>query len=179
MNNFVIDDSFIKKWDPRYDETEDDEEDYKRILLSVAKDIKKLDTLSKDVFVNLLIWKTPRLKGIVKLNGFNSYAEAIKRCLGVPEDQRLKVLDDLYGIGVPFASTILHFIYPDEFPIMDIRTVEVLYAGGYIKSKVRDAQRYPNFKTTIFSIQKKYPVWTLRQIDRALFAFHKIALSRK
>ena len=172
-NGFIIDDSFISKWHPRYDETEDDEKEYGRILLAVADDIKTLGTVSKNIFIYLLNWKTPRLKGVVRLNDFNLYADAIKSCLGVLEDQKLKILDDLYGVGVPFGSTILHFIYPDKFPIMDVRTVEVLHTGGYIKFKSRDAQRYPAFKAAIFSIHQQSPRWTLRQIDRALLLFIK------
>ena len=161
-------------WHPRYDETENDEESYKQIILAVANDIKKRGTISKEVFLNILDWKTPRLKGIVKLNNFRLYAAKIKKCLKVPEDQKLKILDDLYGIGAPLASTILHFIYSDKFPIMDIRTVETLYKSGYIKFISRDGKKYPAFKTAILSIQRQSPRWNLRQIDRALFAFHKL-----
>lgn len=177
MRSFLIDDSFIIKWHPLYEETEDDEEEYRQIVASVKEEIRKIGNLSKETFIRILDWKTPRLKGIVRLNNFKLYAEAIKKSLGTPEGQKLIILDNLYGIGAPLASTILHFIYPEEFPIMDIRTVEVLYAGGYIKSKLRDARRYPDFKAAILSIRQQFPKWTLRQIDRALFAFHKLTMS--
>src|SRR3989339_1260056 len=115
MNSVIINGSFIKKWNPRYDETENDEKDYQRILSAVARDIKNLGTLSKEVFTDILNWKTPRLKGFVRLDNYDLYAEAIKKCLILPDDQKLGIIDNLDGIGAPFASTILHFIYPDEF----------------------------------------------------------------
>ena len=176
MNSFVIDNSFITKWDPCYEKTEDDEEEYRQIVVLIKVDIKKIGTVSRETFMRLLNWKSPRLKGIVKLNEFGLYGEAIKKCLVASEDQKLSILDDLYGIGAPLFSTILHFIYPDRFPIMDIRTVEVLYNADYLKSKLRDAKRYPNFKIAILSIERRCLRWTLRQIDRALFAFHKFAV---
>jgi len=135
--------------------------------------------MSKGTFERILIWKSPRLKGIAKLNEFHIYAEGLKRCLEAPEDKKLRILDDLYGIGVPTASTILHFIYPNEFPIMDVRTAEVLFYSGYIESKKRDQKRYVPFLSAIMDIAHDYPKWSLRQIDKALFAYHKIALKRK
>lgn len=177
MRSFFIDDSFIIKWHPRYEETEDDEEEYRQIVASAKEEIRRTGNLSKETFIRILDWKAPRLKGIVRLNNFKLYAEAIKKSLGAPEGQKLIILDNLYGIGAPLASTILHFIYPEKFPIIDIRTVEVLYARGYVKSKLRDARRYPDFKAAILLIRQQFPKWTLRQIDRALFAFHKLTMS--
>ena len=77
------------------------------------------------------------------------------------------------GIGVPVAFTILHFMYSGNYPIMDMRTVEVLQAYGYITRKSRDLKRFPEFQDAVLSIQNSHPRWSLRQIDRAIFAFHK------
>jgi len=62
---------------------------------------------------------------------------------------------------------------------MDIRTVETLHYAGYIKSTARDQRRYIPFQSTILTIAKEYPKWSLRQIDRALFAYHKIYFETK
>ena len=58
-------------------------------------------------------------------------------------------------------------------PIIDVRTVEVLFAAGYITTENRDLEHYEEFRRAIDGIRRRCPGWTLRQIDRALFAYHK------
>lgn len=136
-----INDEFIEKWHPIYDELEDDEEEYKLIINQVHKDIVKENTLSYNTFIQILNWKAPRAKGIIRLNKFDIYKNALKRCIEYPNDKKIAILDDLWGIGVPIASTILQFIYPEEFPIMDVRTIGVLYKAGYINSKSKSQKQ--------------------------------------
>ncbi|HAF07113.1 MAG: hypothetical protein QME48_07130 [bacterium] len=174
-----IDDAFIEKWHPEYDKCEVDEEDYKTIIAKVSNELSQKGTISKDTFIDILDWKAARVKGIVRLNDFDTYEKAFRKCIKAPNNEKLSILDELYGIGVPVASTILHFIYPQFFPIMDIRTVETLHYAGYIKSTARDQKRYIPFQSTILTIAMDYPKWSLRQIDRALFAYHKIYFEPK
>lgn len=169
----MIDDAFIGKWHPQYDQSEHDEKEYQKIVADVSKEVPKIHTISKSTFERILNWKAPRVKHFVKLEEFDDYAKGIKQALQASEERKLAILDDLDGIGVPVASTILHFIYPRSFPIMDVRTAEVLYFLGYIKSKQRDQKRYVPFRFAILGIQQQYPQWSLREIDRALFAYHK------
>ena len=84
-----------------------------------------------------------------------------------------KLLVVLPGIGAPVASTILHFICPEIFPIYDFRTTEVLYRLGCLKSKTVSNIRYPEFQSVILNIRTELVHYNLRQIDRALFAYHK------
>ncbi len=170
----TINDSFIQQWHPLYDTTENDEQDYQDIIRDVKREVSAKGTITKPVFIRILEWKAARLKGIVKLNQYDTYAETIRSAIQSPEKYKLTMLTSLYGIGVPLASTILHFIYPEDFPIMDIRTAEVLHCGHYIESVQRDEKHYPPFRAAILGIKRQYPQWSLRQIDRALFAYHKI-----
>jgi thermostable 8-oxoguanine DNA glycosylase len=174
-----IDDAFIEKWHPKYDKLEGDDEDYKTIIAKVSNELPQKGTISKDTFIDILDWKAARVKGIVRLNEFDTYEKAFRKCFKAPNDEKLAILDELYGIGVPVASTILHFMYPQSFPIMDIRTVETLHYADYIESRARDQKRYIPFRATILTIAKNYPKWSLRQIDRALFAYHKIYFEPK
>lgn len=174
-----IDDTFIEKWHPRYDEIEDDEEKYRMTIIKVSNEFSQKGTISKETFIDILNWKAPRVKGIVKLNEFDIYEKAFRKCFKAPNEEKLAILVKLYGIGIPVASTMLHFMYPQSFPIMDIRTVETLYHAGYIESKARDQKRYIPFRSAILTIANNCPRWSLRQIDRALFAYHKIELAPK
>ena len=173
----TIDDSFIQQWHPLYDTTEDDEQDYQEIVAAVERKVLQTGTITKPTFIRILEWKAARLKGIVKLNQYDTYAETIRSAIQSPEEYKLAMLTSLYGVGVPVASTILHFIYPDDFPIMDVRTAEVLFCGHYIESVQRDEKHYPPFRAAILGIKRQYPQWSLRQIDRALFAYHKMKTS--
>ena len=92
--------------------------------------------------------------------------------------ERLPILTALHGIATPTASTILHYIYPDLFPIIDIRTVEVLNLSGLLLNSKRNDAAYPEYQAVILTLQKQYPHWNLRQIDRALFTYHKVGLGR-
>ncbi|MBM4141170.1 MAG: hypothetical protein FJ242_06735 [Nitrospira sp.] len=168
-----INDNFIGKWHPKYDETEDDEPEYKRLVGKVRSEIESNGSLTKETFVDILNWKAARVKGRVDWQNVDRYLDATKRCREIEDMEKMRVLIDLQGIGVPVASTILHFIYPQSFPIIDQRTVDVLKHFGYIQHKSRDLKRYPAFKEAILLLKQRYPRWFLGEIDRAMFAYHK------
>jgi len=169
-----LDDDFIQFWHPKYDETEDDEPKYKCLLDMVGSEILTEHTLSKDTFTEILNWKSARVKGRIKWDEFKKYQDVITECLSVPDAEKMNLLvDKLYGFGAPVASTFLQFIYPSAFPIVDRRTVDVLRYFGYIQYKSTGIAQYAAFKAAILKIQEKCPKWNLREIDRALFSFHK------
>jgi hypothetical protein len=64
-------------------------------------------------------------------------------------------------------------------PIIDVRTVETLFEAGLISSKQRDLGHYEEYRLAIEGIRQRCPGWTVRQIDRALFAYHKQVLDKK
>ena len=173
MRRLKIDEAFLGTWSPRYDETEHDEDEYRSILATVAEDVSGIQTLSRRSFERIIEWKAARVKAIINWNEFDVYGHAFKACLESPDEQKLPILDALYGIGVPVASTVLHFMYPDRFPIMDIRTVEVLHQAGCIESTQRDQKHYMPFRSAILGIAQRSPGSSLREIDRSLFAYHK------
>ena len=178
LEKMSIDGNFIKKWGPLYDKPEigGDYIEYENIIKEVAVDISE-GALTKPTFIRILDWKAPRVKGIIKLDRFDDYSKGIKRALEAPDDRKLSILDDLYGINVPVASTILHFISPSIFPIMDIRVAEALYHFGYLKAKSRTQRNYNHFCKVILNIAQETK-FSLREVDRALFAYHKIILEQ-
>ena len=60
-----------------------------------------------------------------------------------------------------------------------MRTAETLYYAGRIKSKLTDFSHYASFRSEILKIARENPSFSLREIDRALSAYHKIYLSPK
>jgi len=168
----LIDDDFIRAWHPKYDETECDEPEYKRIANKINPEIQNLHTLTKETFTDILDWKSPRVKGRIEWENIRMYLDALRKCLEASGMEKMKILIALQGIGVPVASTFLHFLYPSSFPIIDRRTVDVLRYFGYIRHKSIDIKRYPSFWQAILSI-REYSQYSLREIDRAIFAYHK------
>jgi len=169
-----IDDQFIKTWHPRYDETECDEPEYQRLLVRVSSEITARHTLTRLTFEEILNWKAARVKGIIDWDNFSDYSYKIKKSLEESDQNKMTLLTSLRGIGAPVASTFLHFIYPNSFPIFDQRTVGVLRYFRYIYSKSTELAQYPAFRSAVLKIQASCPEWSLREIDRAVFAFHKL-----
>ncbi len=172
--SLTIDCEFLGRWDPQYDDVENDQARYEEILADVSAELSSLGTLSEQSFLKIIDWKAARVKGKLSSNyaEYGAAIEAARQAAGVEDKVQILVLLD--GIGVPVASTILHFMFPNEIPINDYRTVEVLHAAGLMRHLSRDQKRFPLFVGAILQIQVRCPQFTLRQIDRALFAFHKL-----
>lgn len=177
MNSNHIDLDFIDEWEKVYDSHESDENDYKQILERVATELFKYNSITKETFIRLISWKSLRLKGIIKLNEFETTYKPVISHLKFGNEPRmmLRSLVSQYGIGIPVASTILHFVHPETFPIIDIRTTESLNHFGLWSFKTITEDNYWLFFDIITKI-KIDTGRTLRKIDRALFSFHKVYL---
>jgi hypothetical protein len=68
-------------------------------------------------------------------------------------------------------------MHPQTIPIIDVRTVEVLFKAGLLSTDQRDLAHYEEFRQAIERLGHLCPSWSLRQIDRALFAYHKQCLN--
>jgi hypothetical protein len=173
-----IDDTFIEKWQNMFATSLRDQAAYDELVSHVRSDMEKHGCITGQTFIRLINWKSPRIRPIFEKRGYKEYQPIIKKCLVADDDDKMAILDDAYGIGAPVASTILHFTYPDLFPIIDFRTAEALYHFGLIESPKVNAKRYAEFRDAILDIRKRHDRWSLRQIDMALFAYDKKELSR-
>jgi len=177
-----IDDAFIKKWDPRYDEIEDDEDEYQALVKTVAREMNSIGTISKNTFLEIWKWK-----GAMRVIGQTSiyvegqvtkartlaedeydtrYAMALRRAASEPPERKLAALlapgVKLPGVGAPTGSTVIHFIHPQSMPIIDVRTVEVLFEANLIATEQRDLDHYEEFRKAINGLRRRCPGWTLR-----------------
>ena len=179
QNNIIINDAFIERWGQEYGKIEGDDKKYEEIIGKVKQDISKIGTISSKTLEEIYNWKAARAKGYVNWDNYHKYEEVFRNALQAPKDKKIEILIDLSGVGIPLASTILHFIYPKIFPIVDFRTVEVLQNAGYLeKSKSlyhfrNTIQGYGLFCSVILDIGQQNPKRSLRQIDKSLFAHHK------
>lgn len=174
-----IDSVFIDKWEPQYDEIASDQEEYLKLINIVGSETRNYRTISLETFERIINWKSPRAKGKINWNDYVRYQKAFKQIISHAQISKTTVLVALPGIGAPVASVILHFIFPSEYPIYDFRTVEVLNYFGYLYSKTVNLAHYAEFYNAIHWLKAENVYYDLRQIDRALFAFHKINFSHK
>lgn len=169
----MIDGSFIELWEKAFDSSALDRAAYDKLVSRVRRDIERYGYITRPTFIRLVNWKSPRIRPIFENRDFKEYRTGIRKCLVAGDDEKMAILDELHGVGAPVASTILHFTYPDRFPIIDFRTAETLYDFGYIGSRRVSAKGYAAFRDAILRIQERHPQYSLRQIDMALFAFNK------
>jgi hypothetical protein len=184
QNKVVIDDAFIREWDPKYDRTENDENEYRRLVTTVAADMVSTKSISQGTFRAIWDWKgATRVIRHVRFEEYDTlYAPAFRRAASEPPQRKLAVLlgpgVKLPGVEAATGSTIIHLMHPQSMPIMDVRTISVLFRAGLITTQQKDLAHYEEFRQTIEGIRRTCPGWSLRQIDRALFAYHKQFLDK-
>ena len=168
----MINRRFIKNWIP--DDHDNPEEDkYKAILKTIQEQDLRID---KGTFQKLYDWKARRSKKYLDLNNYKLYESAFNEISDLKDEEKIKFYmktkerRKLSGILDPVASTILHFMYPDKFPIKDVRTVGTLRDKDLLGEKVS----YKDYRTEIFKIYDNCKgEFSLHQIDRALFTYNE------
>jgi hypothetical protein len=88
---------------------------------------RKRGYYTKPELTLLCEWKSARTRSRVALNS-DVFVEAITRAAFATEDEfeRMTALCALRGVDAPTASVLLHFTFPDRYPIIDWRALESL-----------------------------------------------------
>ena len=203
MNLPTFDAAFIKNWEDEYYQCAgalQDEREYQSILIAVQNETSQLHGIAAHTLRRILKWKdsrervirsvdwgrydtiyAPRFRLIISGSISDHHKlfiliwdkSKLSSRLPVPPGTLSDVCGRASGFGVPVASTVLHFIMPDRFPIIDIRTAETLYLAGKIRSPDRgDYRIYDLFRSVTLGIAARTGR-SLHEIDRALFAYHR------
>ena len=172
---------FVDRWSARFDEDSrygrygkyyPDEQRLKRWLA----DQSGRKFLDKDHFRDIAMWKTPRGKHHYEANSAPFVRQVTDQAfLASDERLRLHILMALDGVGAPVASTLLHFAFPDVYPILDVRALTTLgKAGLWHGTDARGSTPADWLKYTrlMRRLAKKLQV-DLRTLDKALWAFDK------
>lgn len=176
MEKLIITKEFIEYWSLQYGKPSigDDEEEYNLILNTVSDEISHRGTLSQQTFRRIVDWKSFHVRYKVDWDDFQLYETAIKYALEVPDRLKLSLLCGLEGVDIAVASTVLNFMYPNKFPIIDYRVTQVLReAVGVQLPKNMSYKMYYMYKTEIEKIVM-HTGYDIRTIDRALFSYHKL-----
>ena len=161
---------FVEYWSDRYDYH--DEQRLKRWLAKQSGQ-KFLD---KKRFLGIAMWKTPRGKHHYEANSAGFVRQVTDQAFQACDDRlRLHIVMALDGVGVPVASTILHFAFPDMYPILDIRALTTLTKAGLWSGNEPGASTLADwlkYTRLMRGLSKKLRV-DLRTLDEALWAFDK------
>lgn len=154
----------IIKYAERYDYKETPDESIERELKELLKNQKYLN---KEQFIRLCKWKSPRPKKHYESNGESSIIEATKLSFAAKSDlERIEPLLKLKGVSYPVASAILHFAFPDEYPILDFRAIWSLCG------QTRDGYLWTKYCDEIRKVSKNLNL-PIRIVDKALWKYSK------
>lgn len=136
------------------------------------KDSKK--TITIDDLRRVALWKLNRVLEVPEelLKDLNDLRET--KDLDFKDENVKKVISDLIsckGVGLPMASTILKFLRPDIFPIIDVRAYRVLF-GKKIYSSQYSIELYYGYIEKIYLIRDKLKI-ELSKVDEQLYEFDK------
>jgi hypothetical protein len=105
---------------------EDDE-----AVLAIGPKARERGYYTREEFVAVCRWKTPRSGPLVATNSASEVETATRVALseGSTERDRMQSLRSLAGVEFPTASVLLHLAYPDRYPVLDKRALHALGVG--------------------------------------------------
>ena len=157
--------SKIHYWASRYDYKNEDV-----ICNDLAPKIQRQKHLTKDDFMFLTRWKSPRPTKQANKNDETFIKEVTKISLTTTNPKlSIEILTLLSGVSWPVASTILHFGKDNEYPIMDYRA---LWSLSVDKPKVYNFELWNSYSTYCKKLARECKV-SMRVLDRALWQYSK------
>ena len=139
-------------------------------LLAVNAAVRARGHYTREEFVEVCAWKTPRSRPRVAANSEAAVIDATGRALAASDEAiRFAALLELDGVGAPTASTLLYVAFPDDYPILDVRALESL--------GVRSRSTYPvsfwlGYLEACRTLARDNGV-SLRTLDKALWQHSK------
>jgi thermostable 8-oxoguanine DNA glycosylase len=146
-------------------EYEDDEH-----VPAAGEAARKRGYYMRDEFLRICAWKTGRSKPRVASNGEQEVERATRTAFEAQDEaERIEALLELNGIGIPTASVLLHFAFPREYPILDVRALESLGQRGRTTYSVSYWLKYLD---ACRRLAEEHGV-SLRVLDKALWQYSK------
>jgi hypothetical protein len=125
---------------------------------------------TREEFIEVCAWKTVRSRPKVARNTEAAVVQATGLAMETADEAaRMTALLELDGVGVPTASTLLYCVFPDRYPILDVRALESL--------GVKPRSQYPlNFWLEYLDACRELAQLagvSLRTLDKALWQHSK------
>ncbi|MDZ4845331.1 MAG: hypothetical protein SH857_07250 [Chitinophagales bacterium] len=146
-------------------------------LIKELKVVKKRGNLKKSELEIICHWKSARAIRLIKSNSEGIINKLSKEALNTRSEKRkMEFFTKLNGVSVPMASSILMFIDPKRYGVIDIRVWELLHSIGTMKTNPKGVNfkfnEWYRFLVIIRYYAKKFGV-TSKDIERTLFYVHK------
>jgi hypothetical protein len=128
--------------------------------------------LHRDEFIEIGLWKSKRPKKHYESpeNDEATVREVTEFCFRTKNERlRIESLFLLKGVGYPLATVILHFAFPERYPILDFR---VLWSLGREKPKAYSFEFWNDYCGLIRELSKEMDL-SIRTIDKALWEYSK------
>jgi hypothetical protein len=130
---------------------------------------------TKTDFMTVCRWKSPRSAGRAAANSPGMIRRQTRLALSVTDEAgRMGSLIELQGVGVPVASTLLHFAFPRLYPILDWRALESL---GQPRHSTYSTAFWLSYLGACRQIARENHVH-IRTLDKALWQHSREASSR-
>jgi hypothetical protein len=120
-------------------------------------------------FITVCEGKTVRSRPRVASNSAAAIRRTTAKAFATADvAEQVAALLELNGVGMPTASVLLHFGFPDRFPILDVRALESL---GVVRSSYTPAF-WARYVDACRSLAAAHEV-SLRTLDQALWQHSK------
>jgi len=164
----------ISKYAQKYDN------DYKQKSMKTEDRMKSLlknqKYLTRKNLITIGDWKAPRARRHYSNNRNHKVRKISKFSFSTKDEKaRIESLDSLRGVGYPIASTILHFAFPQKYPIMDFRVIRSL---GLKQPSTYKFDFWKGYCKKIQAISKKYSL-PIRMLDKALWKYDELNSGRR
>lgn len=125
---------------------------------------------TRDELVTVCSWKTERSRSKVAANDTEAIEQTTAQALSSDDESvRMEALTSLRGVGVPTASALLHFAFPDDYPILDIRALQSL---GVKSQTVYPVSFWLGYLAACRELAREHQV-NIRTLDKALWQHSK------
>ena len=160
---------YAQKYDKRFKGTDDE---------TIEKEMKewfeRKRYLDRERFIKIGLWKSKRPAKHYENNDDLVVREVTRFSFATPSaEARIKVLSILNGVSYPpvspVASVILHFAFPDQYPILDFRAI---WSLGWPQPKKYDFVFWQKYCEKIRSISQETGE-RIRTVDKALWEYSK------
>lgn len=155
---------YAKIYDQKAKSSDKDVEKELKALLKNQRFLRKKD------FVKIGRWKSTRPQKQYLANDERAVKEISRFSFTAKTEQaQIGVLFALKGVKYPVASAILHFAFPDRYPILDVRA---LWSLGWKQSYSYNFEFWISYVKKVRKISKKLGL-SMRKVDKALWQFSK------
>ncbi|MEN6335325.1 MAG: hypothetical protein ABFE01_13835 [Phycisphaerales bacterium] len=160
--------TYAAMYDSRYRGVDSEIEDGMKCRLARQHYLRRGD------LVSIGRWKSPRPSRYYLENGDSRTRQVTQMSFGNPDErQRIESLlgskGGLRGVGYPVASAILHFAFPNTYPIMDFRVIESL---GWDVPSSYTFDFWQKYCTEVRKVAREHDL-AISTVEKALWMYSK------